>query len=588
MKNTRSKTASILLLTLFGSMLILGAASLGAQDATQSADPFYLKLLSDGERSFHAQNFQEAARSLKVAIFGLGTEKTLQGKALGYLCLSYFNLKDDAKAKDCLLRVIDLVGLSNLSGLAMEDPDRVHLGQVAAFFKLDQPTPGTTTPSRTDALASTRPAAPGTKKETPAETIKALEKKIKDNPKSVQAYLDLYEFQKQQKNAKAAGRALEDLIKKVPADPAGPFLLGKLRYAAKDYDETSEYMNKALALMKTPPAPDKDLLEAQAYLILSYDALKKKPLLAKACRDFLGRGDSAAVPAFDLADKDKSLVVTLLEQSQKGPVAKAPAPVAAPAGAPGQDAANIQKEIKKNPRDAALYYGLYDLYLQKRDKPAARQTLQNLIKNSPLEAKAYLTLGELCYEDKDYGKSSETLRKMLNLPKTVPVDDNLRAEAAFYLTLSDYLNKDKEPAFETYSFNSRLIQSFLDGSPVLSDPDLIIWQNIRRAVEAAPRVYLADVRLEKPAAGLEVKIILTGPTAYRTFILTKEKSIIIELFHVTGSKAPGTIEVNARGVKAVKAGMYQKDTARVTLEGLKQVPSHRIVKTDEGLSIIIE
>jgi hypothetical protein len=168
------------------------------------------------------------------------------------------------------------------------------------------------------------------------------------------------------------------------------------------------------------------------------------------------------------------------------------------------------------------------------------------------------------------------------------VEDNLRAEAAFYLTLSDYLNKDKELAFETYSFNSRLIQSFLDGTPVLSDSDLIIWQNIRQAVEAAPRVYLADVRLEKPAAGLEVKIILTSPTAYRTFILTKEKSIIIELFHVTGSKAPGTIEVNARGVKAVKTGMYQKDTARVTLEGLKQVPSHRIVKTDEGLSVIIE
>jgi len=42
------------------------------------------------------------------------------------------------------------------------------------------------------------------------------------------------------------------------------------------------------------------------------------------------------------------------------------------------------------------------------------------------------------------------------------------------------------------------------------------------------------------------------------------------------------------GVKVVKAGMVQKDTARVTLEGLKQVPSHRIVRTDEGLSVIIE
>ena len=373
MKNTRSKTSSIILLALFGSMIILGAGSLGAQDISRPADAFYLKLLSDGEKSFHAQNYQDAARSLKVAIFGLGTDKTLRGKALGYLCLSYFNLKDDAQAKDCLLQAIDLVGLSNLSGLAMEDLDRDHLAQVAAFYKLDQPAPGPTTPSRTDTLPSARPAAPGQKKETPAETVKTLEKKIKDNPKSVQAYLDLYEFQKQQKNLKAAGRALEDLIKKVPADPTGPCLLGKLRYAAKDYDETSEFMSKALALMKTPPASDKDFLEAQAYLILSFNALKKKPLLDKACRDFLARGDSTAVATFDLADKDKSTVVALLEQSQKGPVAQPSAPVAktaAPAAtqaaAPGQGAADIQKEIKEPARCRPLLWALRPLPPEKR------------------------------------------------------------------------------------------------------------------------------------------------------------------------------------------------------------------------------
>jgi len=362
MKNEGHKPWSIVFLAFFGSMLVLGATALGAQTAPRPEDPFYLKSLSDGEQSFHAQNYQEAARSLKVAIFGLGADKTLQGKALGYLCLSYFNLKDDAKAKECLLQVIDLVGLANISGLVMDDADRDHLAQVAALFKLDQPAVGGPTPSRTDMLPSTRPAAPGQKKEMPAETIKTLEKRIKDDPKSVQAYLDLYKFQKEQKNLKAAGRALKDLITKVPTDPSGPFLLGKLRYAAKDYDETSEYMNKALALMKTPPAPDKDFLEAQAYLILSFNALKKKPLLDKACRDFLERGDPAAVAAFDLADKEKSLIVTLLEQSQKPPVAKAPAAVGTPDAAPGQDAAGIQKEIKKNPRDAALCYGLYDLH----------------------------------------------------------------------------------------------------------------------------------------------------------------------------------------------------------------------------------
>jgi tetratricopeptide (TPR) repeat protein len=588
MKKARSKTASIIFPVFLGLMLVLGTTALGAQTEPRPADPFYLRVLGEGEQYFRAQNYQEAARSLKVAIFGLGTDKALQGKALGYLCLSYFNSKADAEAKDCLIQLVGLVGLTGLSGLAMDQADRDHLSQVAAFFKLDQPAAGTTSPSRADTLPSNRPAAPGQKKQTPAETVKALEKKIKDNPKVVQAYLDLYEFQKQQKNLKAAGRALEGMIKAFPADPMGPFLLGKLRYADKDYDETSSSMSKAVALMKTPPAPDNDFLEAQAYLILSAKALKKKPLLDKACRDFLGRGDAAAVAAFDLTDKDKSLVASLLEQAQKVPAAKAAIPAATPAVVPGQEAADMQKEIKKNPRDAALYYGLYDLYRQKKDKPAARQTLLNLIKSNPLEAKAYVTLGKLYYEDKDFGKCSDALRKMLNLPGTIPGDDLLKGEAAFYLTLSDYLNKDKEPAFETYSLNTRLIQGYLDGGPLLPDADLIVWQNIRQAAEAAPRVYLAGVRVEKPATGLEVKIGLSSPTSYRTFILTKERSIVVELFHVAGSKAPAVIEVNARGVKAVKSGMTQKDTARVTLEALKQVPSHRVIKTDEGLSIIIE
>jgi tetratricopeptide (TPR) repeat protein len=588
MNKTKSSRRSIFLLALFSSILVLGSADLGAQTASRPADPFYLNLLNEGQKYFYAQDYESAARSLKVAVFGLVTDKALQGKALGYLCLSHFNLKEDAEAKECLLQVIGLVGLANLSSLAMEDADREHLSRVAAFYKLDQPAAGAITPSRTETLPSTRPAAPGQKKEAPAETVKALEKKIKDNPKSVQAYLDLYEFQKQQKNLKAAGRALGDLIKKVPAEAAGPFLLAKLRFADKDYAEASESMLKALSLMKTPSAPNERFLEAQAYLILSFQALKKKPLLDKACRDFLDRGDSAAVAAFDLTDKDKGLLVSILDQSKRVPAAKAVVPAEAPAAVPGQEAADMQKAIKKNPRDAALYYGLYDLYRQKKDKPAARQTLLNLLKNNPLEAKAYLTLGKLYYEDKDFDRSSEALRKMLNLPVTVQADDNLKGEAAFYLTLSDDLNKDRELALETYSLRSRLIQGYLDSGPILSDPDQIIWQNIRQAAEASPRVYLADVRVEKPATGLEVKIVVSSPTSYRTFILTKERSIIVELFHVTGSKAPGLIAVNARGLKSVKAGMSQKDTARVTLEGLKQIPSHRIIKTDEGLSVIID
>ncbi|MCJ7611825.1 MAG: AMIN domain-containing protein, partial [Candidatus Aminicenantes bacterium] len=268
-------------------------------------------------------------------------------------------------------------------------------------------------------------------------------------------------------------------------------------------------------------------------------------------------------------------------------------PTAAPAAAPSdsatpRDASSIQKEIKKNPRDSSLYYGLYDLYRQKKDTPSAKQTLKKLLKNNPLEAKAYLLLGKLNYEEKEYGDASEALIKIFGFPSSISVEDTIRSEAAFYLALSSYLNKDKARALETHNLYVPLIQKFLSGGAPIADSDAAAWQNLRLMAEASPQVYLLAIRLEKTESSLEVKIVLSKPTTYRTFILTKERSIVIELFQMAGSKASGVVPVNARGLKAVRSTFVAKDVIRVTLEGQTQIPSHRIVKTDTGLSVVIE
>jgi len=567
----------------------LGAGLRDGQAATRQPDAFYLKLLDDGVRAYHDRNYLEAVKSLSVSSFGLVPDKALLGKALGYLSLSYFNLKEDAQAKDALLRLIELVGRENLSGLSMDDPDRTHLAQVLTFYKLDKPTAGpSSAPARVDTLAAPRPTGAGPKKETPADTVRALEKMVKDDPQNVQAYLDLYEFQIKQKNPKAARRALEGLVKKVPADPTGPFLLGKMRYAEKDFKGAVGYLEKTLALKKTAPAADPVSVESDAYLILSYNALKKKAETEKSCLDFLGRVGPEAVASLDLSDKDKDLLLGLLDRSQKSPAAKPAEEVAPAAEAAAPDPARIQKEIKQNPKDVSLYYGLYDLYRQKKDRSSAKQTLQNLVASNPTEAKGLLLLGKLCYEDKDFGRASASLRKVMDLPSTAPADDKLRGEAAFYLALSDYQNKDKDQALATYNTSARLLQEFVTSGAELSDSDRIVWQNIRSAAEASPLIYITDVRFERTAVGLEMKLALSGPTTYRTFVLPRERSIIIEVFHVAGVQTPELTEVNAQGIKAVRIAMYQKDTARVTLECLSRVPSHRLSKSDQGLSLVIE
>ena len=584
-------TIPVMALMVLGFFSSSAPAVFSSQTAPQQPDLFYLKLLADGEQSYRAQNYKEAVQSFDVASFGLSQDKALMGKVLGYLSLCYFNLKDDVRAKEYLLRLIGLVGLDGLNTLAMDDQDRKYLAQIAAYYKLDKPSSGQSAPARTDIFGSSRPTTPGQKQGNPADQVKTLESKVKAQPKNSQAYLDLYEFQKQQKNGKAARRALLDMIKNIPADPVGPLLLGKMRFGDKAFDEAAEYLEKALSLKKDAPVSDKDFAEAQAYLILSYNALAKKPLLKKTCRDFLARVAPESVLSFDLADKDKNLVLSILDQF--GKTSAAAGPMAAPAAAPSdsatpRDASSIQKEIKKNPRDSSLYYGLYDLYRQKKDTPSAKQTLKKLLKNNPLEAKAYLLLGKLNYEEKEYGDASEALIKIFGFPSSISVEDAIRSEAAFYLALSSHLNKDKARALETHNLYLPLIQKFLSGGAPIADSDAAAWQNLRLMAEASPQVYLLAIRPEKTESSLEVKIVLSKPTTYRTFILTKERSIVIELFQMAGSKASGVVPVNAGGLKAVRSTFAAKDVIRVTLEGQTQIPSHRIVKTDTGLSVIIE
>jgi len=515
------------------------------------------------------------------------------------LSLCYFNLKDDARSKDHLTRLINLIGLDGLSGLAMDDQDRRYLAQIAVYYKLDKPAGEQSLPARTDIFDSSRPAVPGQKPVTPADRLKALEAAVGAQPKNGRAYLDLYEFHLQQKSVRAARRALQDMVKNVPADPVGFVLLGKMRFADKEYKEAAEYLEKALTLKKEAPVGDKESAEVLTYLILSYNALSKKPLMDRSCRNFLARSAPENVLTYDLTEKDKNLVISILDRFVKTPAAAGPAvpaepgpgpvPTSAPPKAgPVPDASAIQKEIKKNPQDSSLYYGLYDLYRQKKDRSAARQTLEKLLKNNPSEAKGYLLLGKLNYEDKSYEDASEVLIKIFGLPASVSVAENIRSEAAFFLALSAYLDTNKSQAFEIYNLYLPLIQKFLFSGTQIADSDIVAWQNLRLAAEAAPQVVLLAIRPEKTESSLTVYIDLSKPTTYRTYILTREKSIVIELFQMAGSKAPSLVQINARGVKAVRTSLLPKDTVRVVVEGQLQIPSHRILKTETGLSIIIE
>ena len=65
------RKSGIVALAVLFALFFLSARLLSAQ----AIDPFYLKLFQDGEASFRARNFAEAAKDLEVAVFGLAADQ---------------------------------------------------------------------------------------------------------------------------------------------------------------------------------------------------------------------------------------------------------------------------------------------------------------------------------------------------------------------------------------------------------------------------------------------------------------------------------------------------------------------------------
>ncbi len=598
--------ALVLALALAGSPAFPQTAP--TQAAQPRIDPFYLKLLQEGEQYYAAQRYADAVKALDVATFGLVEEPKLMAKALGYLSLSHFNLKNDLKAKDSIVRLVDLVGLPGIDSLSLNEQDRSYLSQIAAYYKLDQPA-GQAPAPRTETLTGARPAAPGTtpakapaksggKPPKPLSRVQELEAQVKAQPKNPQVYLDLYDYRLQQKDPKGARKALQALSDKVPGDSRGPSLLGKFYYGQKDFKAAAESLERAVALLKASPDMDKDQAEARCYLILSYNSLKKKPQVEKACREFLARFGRDDIAATGLSDNDKAQVQLLLDSLKPEviPPGVLPAPVGAGSALSAKPAASqttapsasaLEKGIKSNPKDVSLYYGLYDLYRQKKDWASAKQTLETLVRSNPAEAKAYLELGRLRYQDREYGKAASALAKLFTLPPNVSLSEDIRTEASFYLALSQFQDNSRAAARETYSANRPALEAFVAGHPDLPDSVTAVWRSLTQDAGDSGQATILGLRVDRSGQDLEIRIDVSGLGTYRTFVLSKERSVVIEIFHVAGIRAPERTEVNSQGIKTIRCVPYQ-DSARIILEWQNRIPSHRIQRTETGLSIIVE
>jgi len=203
---------------------------------SQQIDPFYLKLLKDGENSFLAKNYKDAIKELEIAAFGLHNEKKLLGKTYIYLALSYYYLKDKEKLERYLKSAFELLGNEGLVSLELDESARLDLKKLLDFFKLSLKK------EKRPEETKTRPR----EEKSSSARVKDLEKRIKAEPKNASLYFELYELYRQKYNLQAARKVLQDLTQKSPNEVRAFFLLAKIDFSQKNYKHALQGFHKVL------------------------------------------------------------------------------------------------------------------------------------------------------------------------------------------------------------------------------------------------------------------------------------------------------------------------------------------------------
>jgi len=284
--------------------------------SAQKIDPFYLKLLKDGENSYLTHNYKDAAKELEVAVFGLYQHKSLAGKAYIYLGLCYSHLNDQKRSEQCLKNALGLLGKDEFPSLEIHASARTELERLVKSFKLESSLWPTVPENaskkeipKTQALKTPVGQTQQKKAEVKIDkkSIQELEKIIQDDPRRVELYYAIAQFYEQNDNFKAAKNTLQLLVENNPAEVRGHLELGKIAYQERNYKEAEKKFETFLQFAQSLPTEEKILAEAKLYLILSSylrGDLKKLRRLLQESQEIFFSGIISDLP-FSLPDKER-------------------------------------------------------------------------------------------------------------------------------------------------------------------------------------------------------------------------------------------------------------------------------------------
>jgi tetratricopeptide (TPR) repeat protein len=264
-------------------VLIVGTIVLFCPDsirpaARQEIDPFYRKTLESGEASYLARSYEEAVRTLEIAVFGLTKEKTLQARGYVYLALSRAALKQKGQSAENLAAAAALIGWDELRAMILPESAKAELeklitaapGRDAAALPSKPPTPKK---QAIDAAPVVRPqSGPPATVPKPAPSVSPvtrLREAIKINPRDPLAYYGLAAYYREIQDTANARKTMESLLAQNPAEIRGYLEIGRLEYAARNLKNAEKSLEKFLSLTENVRVEDRLRDEGRALLLLS-------------------------------------------------------------------------------------------------------------------------------------------------------------------------------------------------------------------------------------------------------------------------------------------------------------------------------
>lgn len=563
--------------------------------ASAQVDPFYLKALAEGERLLAAGDFANAVLSLEIAVFGLQNDRPGMSKALGCLALAAYRAGQIDKSREAVMRLKAMTGDDGLSKIELKEEWKSDLLKVAALF--EEKPPGSDRPGESRIEGGARPLAATGEKDAARDLdrrhLEALEKKVKEEPENAGAWLDLYDMQRRVGDAREAKRTLRRFADRIPEDPRGPFLLGKIAYAEWDLKDAVRHFEKALALAGEEDDENVLILSSLGHIVLALNALRRKDELREKCLLFVERAPEGWLASLDMGDRDKVVLEGILapyfrpekDEAETGAIEEAP-----PAGEAPRDTAKKEESGNPAPAEAAARaYGIFDQHLQENNIGSARRTLERLLRQYPSEIRAVHLLARLDFRQKKYGDARERFQVVVKEARQSGDREGLLAEAAAHLILCARELRGHETALSlARAYRTDLEGGALDGLGLEgADKQLIRDYLSVPQGEAVPERTLERVSVQDGGDALRIEIVCVPRTTFRAFNLERDKKIVVDLFNVSRIRAERALAVGRRGIQTLRIGMFEESTARVVLDVEGDLPAYVVRETDAGLLILI-